>query len=161
MSAPRRRRDKTELREASEHLYYELWMLNRIGRLLAMGAFGDGPVKNACLESFTIHARALRQFFFPTKAQPDDVLAEDYFADRGAWEAVRGEMPTSLAPINSRVGKEVAHLTYARLSVSDVTKAWSFISIAEDLDRIAVLFRGHVDSDLLGQRFRNEPAPAA
>src|SRR5437762_5482408 len=87
----RPRRSDDELREASDHLFYELWMLDRTARLLAMGAFGEGPVRNAILESFTIHARGLIQFFFPKQPRRDDMLAADFLPSVAAWEAARGE----------------------------------------------------------------------
>src|SRR5688572_21299671 len=119
MTRARVPRKPAELREASEHLFYELWMLDSLARLLGLGAFGHGPVSNALLESFSIHARALLQFFFPMSPKSDDVLAEDYFGGTAAWEAVRGAEPAALNQVNRRVGKEVAHLTYARLGLSD------------------------------------------
>ena len=93
----RSKRSDDELREASDHLFYELWMLGRTARLLAMGVFGDGPVKNAVLESFTIHARALLQFFFPSNPRSDDVIAADFLSNAVVWEDARGAMPPILA----------------------------------------------------------------
>jgi hypothetical protein len=78
MAQGRAIRQSADLREASEHLFYELWMLESVERLLTLGAFGPGPVSNALLESFSVHARALSQFFFPVTPKSDDVLAEDF-----------------------------------------------------------------------------------
>lgn len=154
MSESRKKRDVQELRDASEHLFYELWMLDRVANLLALGAFGEGAMTNALLESFTMHARALFQFFFPKAPRHDDVLAEDYFGGRDAWEAVRGTTPVALSQVDVRVGKEVAHLTYARLSVTEEAKGWKILEIAAALSEVAAVFRTHVNAAALGPRFR-------
>jgi hypothetical protein len=153
MSDSRNKRELQELRDASEHLLYEFWMLDRVASLLAHSAFGEGPVRNALLESFTMHARVLLQFFFPKAPRPDDVLAEDYFGGRVAWETVRGTMPVALSQIDARVGKEVAHLTYARLSVADEAKAWKILEIAAALSDVAAVFSKNVNAEALAPHF--------
>ena len=154
----RPRRSDDELREASDHLFYELWMLDRTARLLAMGAFGEGPVRNAILESFTIHARGLIQFFFPKQPRRDDMLAADFLPSVAAWEAARGEMPPVLASLDARVGKEVAHVTYGRLLVTEDAKPWSLTSIVEALNAVGGTFRSMIRDDLLGSRWKQNPS---
>ncbi len=97
--------------------------------------------------------RSLLQFFFPKNPKTDDVLAQDYFENESTWEPVRGEMGPALSRVDARVGKEVAHLTYARLAVTDEAKPWTFLEIAEAINELGATFRKHVDSDLLGPRF--------
>ena len=58
------KKTEEQLREVSDHLHYEIWMFSTITQTLALGAFGPGPVNNACLESFAIHARVLLAFFY-------------------------------------------------------------------------------------------------
>jgi hypothetical protein len=130
-------------------------MLDIVARILATGAFGDGPVSDALLESFSIHARALLQFFFPINPKADDVLAEDYFAGTEEWERLRGPQPHALEQVNRRVGKEVAHLTYARLGISEEAKQWRILEITEALTDVAKRFRASVKTELLSpQRWR-------
>jgi len=148
--AARPNRTDDELRQISEHLFYELWMLDTTARVLAMEAFGEGPVRNALLESFTIHARGLLQFFFPSQPRPDDALAVDSLSDTPAWEGARGEMPPILADLAARVGKEVAHLTYGRLLVTAETKPWHFLDAVKALSLVAQTFRSMVPDNLLG-----------
>jgi hypothetical protein len=136
-------------------------MMDRVASGLASGVFGEGPVANALLESFTLHARGLLQFFFPKAPRDDDVLAQDYFGGKPAWEDVRGDMPPALSQIDFRVGKEVAHLTYARLSVRDEAKGWDIREIAAALTDVAVAFRTHVNPDALGHRFHKSQQPDA
>jgi hypothetical protein len=147
-------RSRDELRDASDHLFYEVWMLDCTARVLGMGVFGEGPARNAFLESFTIHARGLLQFFYPpTSPRRDDMLATDFVLNVAEWESARGPMPQLLASVSARVGKEVAHLTYGRLLVTQDTKPWSFVDVAEEISRIAGVFRSLVPDDLLGPRW--------
>jgi hypothetical protein len=158
----RKKRNPQELRDASEHLLYELGMLDRLAHLLALSAFGEGPVANALLESFAMHARNLLQFFdVPEKPREDDVLAEDYFGSSEAWESVRGAVPSALRGIAVRVGKEVAHLTYARLKVTEEVKGWRFLEIASAVIHLARQFEAHVDPAYLGPGFRVAGGPNA
>lgn len=50
----RTKRDKGELRESSNHLYYEIWRMESVARGLASGVAGQGPLHNALVESFAI-----------------------------------------------------------------------------------------------------------
>src|SRR5678816_3490620 len=112
------RRSSEQLLGASEHLYYEWAMFGTLARALTSGVFGDGPINNAVLESFTVHARVLLDFLFDPKPRQDDVVAEDFFPETTKWVQIRGDIPPILQQVESRVGKEVAHLTYARLVVT-------------------------------------------
>src|SRR5436309_229585 len=125
----RRRRTDDELRAASEHLRYEIGMFDSTARVLASGVFGPGPATNAFLESFTVHVRALLQAFYPMNPKANDVLAEDFFDESELWLTDRGELPEVLAAVKLRVGKEIAHLTYARLDVTPEAKVWNISAI--------------------------------
>ena len=98
-------------------------MFDATARVLGAGLFGQGPAANAFLESFTIHVRALLQVFYPANPLIDDVLAQDFFDEPRIWVDALGEMPEVLAIVKPRVGKEIAHLTYARLAVTPEAKA--------------------------------------
>ena len=67
--------DKLKLQEASNHLWYEIWMFQTLVRGMSSGMAGEGALNNAILESFAIHVRALIHFFFDCDGQRDDVLA--------------------------------------------------------------------------------------
>lgn len=129
----RRARTIEDLRGSSEHLYYEISMFEATAWVLASGVFGPGPATNAFLESFTVHVRALMQFFYPNHPCSNDVLATDFFDNPDAWLKVRGELPQVLADVNARVGKEIAHLSYARLGVSPEAKGWNVVEIWKTL----------------------------
>ena len=111
----RSKRTKEELKEASNHLYYEIWMLNSLANGLASGIGGQGPLQNALLESFAIHVRALIDFLYSEKAKNDAVIAEDYFNSPEIWIRIRPGNSDILRKARIRAHKEIAHLTYERL----------------------------------------------
>lgn len=134
---PRSARRASELAAASEHLHYEFAMLVGTARGLASAVAGDSVLNNALLESFTLHARALLAFLYADRPRADDVMAEDFVAD---WVSNRPTEPAALAQIQFRVGKEIAHLTYERLSVTDEAKHWQFVEVAETMSRVMTAF---------------------
>src|SRR6266511_4648666 len=90
-----------ELRDfAADHIYYELLMLHEtaMGLKSRENLDADFALKNAFIESFTIHARVLAQFLYysPSPKFPDDVTAERYMQDVAAWKTARGSIPAEL-----------------------------------------------------------------
>ena len=150
----RKRRSAEELQRASDHLWYEVWMLNVCAKRL-IGGVHDQGIKNAVIESFAIHARALIHFLDPKpRIYPKDVLAEDFFPTEHDWNKNRLTMPSSLDLVRFRVGTEIAHLSYGRQAVVD--KTWDS-QIAEDLIKVVKLFYELVDKGLLGDRWKKMP----
>ena len=145
----RKTRTDDDLRSASGHLHYEVWMFLTLARALATGVFGEGPLNNATLESFTVHARVLLEFFFGDKPRADDVVADDYLGGQGNWTELRGEMPPILADLRDRVGTEVAHSTFARLAVTPEEKGWRFVEIAQAFEGVVQRFLRAVPGDRL------------
>ena len=83
-----------ELRDyTADHVSYELTMLHETAmRLKHEKAIDtDWILKNAFIESFTIHARALALFLYKGPKWQDDVTAEQYVKDIAAWKAARGK----------------------------------------------------------------------
>jgi hypothetical protein len=146
-------RNAAELRQASDHLYYEIWMLMSLARIMLTGEYEKAPISNALLESFTIHTRALLDFFYSVNPWEDDVIAEDFFRDPIEWLDLRPEMTNELMKVNRRVGKEVAHLTYARQNITPEEKQWYFMQIANDMSIVILEFLKHLPRDLLGPRW--------
>jgi hypothetical protein len=101
---------------------------------LVSGLFPGGPLHDAVLEAFIIHGRNLLHFLYPEKPQASDVIAEDFLDDPTQWPTLRGDLPSSLVTLRRRANKEVAHLTYDRLSVTPEEKGWHFVDILRDLD---------------------------
>jgi hypothetical protein len=152
----RKRREAIELREASEHLFYEFWMFSTLARALTTNVFGkDNVANNAILESFLIHARNLLDFLFADSREPriDDVVAEDFLEVSEQWPAARGKMDPVLETLNRRVGKEVAHLTYARLNVEADAKPWHFLDLALEVEILRDRFLGIVPAENLSSAY--------
>ena len=137
----RKQRSNAELQEASKHLHYELDMLLGTARLLATSVYSDDTVlSNALVESFTVHARVLLDFLYDQSPLSDDVVASDYFTDPQDWISKRPAKSSILTQVDSRVGKEIAHLTYVRNEVTAEMKKWQFIEIANDVRRVIAVF---------------------
>jgi hypothetical protein len=119
------KRSPDDLVEASAHLHYEVSMFDATARVLMAGLLEEGAARNAFLESFAIHTRALLQFFHPSGSDASDVLAEHFFADRMMWLRLRGGVPKALSDVERRVGNEIAHLSYDRLLVAPEARNWN------------------------------------
>ena len=146
------RHSDTELREASDHLHYEITMLHGTMLLLATGALGQSVLSNALIESVTIHARVLIHFLYPTNPYQTDVLAEDFF-ERGEWGKIRPNEPEVFSAVRGRVNKEVAHLTYDRQLVTPELKAWDVVTLGNAILGSIKRFRKAVPQELLGSRW--------
>ena len=105
---------------AGEHVTYEAGML--VGTFEPLKALPDSIARNAALESFLIHARAMDDFLSSDKARSDDVVAKHYME---SWTS------ESVLPADARkaVNKLVAHLTSKRLDKQPV-------NIADVLDAV-------------------------
>jgi hypothetical protein len=150
----RKLRTVEELQEASNHLFYEIWMLGSVAKGLASGVAGQGPIANALIEFFVIHVRAVMDFLYADKPQSDDVIAEDYFDDPEQWAKHRPELSQLLIHAKRRAGKEVAHLTYARLDVTPETKPWQFVEIANEISTALQAFLAKVPRNKLGSQWK-------
>jgi hypothetical protein len=152
-------RSDNELRAASDHLYYEIQMLQGTMALLATGATGQSILSNALIESFTIHARVLLHFLYPAGSrQSSDVLAEDFFDDVEHWLAIRPDEPEVFGTARGRVNKEIALLTYDRQLVTPELKGWNFVSLGKEILKIVEIFRSAIPPRLLGQRWQQVDA---
>jgi len=77
----------------------------------------------------------------PDNARSDDMAAEDFFDNPARW----GEMRPVISPIlhsgRLRAHKEIAHLTYARLAITESEKDWRFSEITTEIYRLMDLFQ--------------------
>jgi hypothetical protein len=149
VNMPRTQRTKKELQKASDHLHYELWMLKSVANILT-GDRTDVVINNALLESFSIHARVLLDFLYDDVPRNDDMNAIDYCSE---WTGIRPEKSNLLGKLHLRVGKEVAHLTYARLQVSPDLRGWAFLEIANEISKIMKAFICGVPKDRLSEKW--------
>ncbi|MBW1996727.1 MAG: hypothetical protein JRJ29_02045 [Deltaproteobacteria bacterium] len=153
----RKKRTDDELRAASDHLWYEIWMLNSCTQLLASG-INDRVIKNALIESFAIHARQLLHFLYPDryKVKEDDLVAYDFFPTEDEWKNNRIDIWKNLpSDLTKRVGKEIAHITYFRQSVTD--KTWQINEINAEFISACKRFYELVTRNLLGSRWQRMP----
>ena len=146
----KKQRKVEELQSASNHLYYEWWMLRSTASAMASGIAQQGWLINALLESFVIHVRGLMDFFYCEKPRTDDVVATDFFLSPSEWEQIRPSRSEILRRAKKRADKEIAHLTYARLAVTPENKPWEFIPITEDIHKLMEVFLAHVAPEKLG-----------
>ena len=114
---------------------------------------------NAHVESFAIHLRSLLDFFYldPKIAHKEDVLAEHYFDNPKDWYKVRPTISEGeLISIKSRVGTEIAHLSYKRLLLSVADKLWPFIELKSYVLNALKEFLLMVDASLLSDRWKDQ-----
>lgn len=155
---PRKQRSNEELQEVSNHLHYELWMLSSLAQAMESGIADRGWLANALLESFVIHVRNVLDFLYNDHPQSDDVVAQDFFPSAKAWVKIRPRLSELLSTAKKRAGKEVVHLTYARLDVTPDTKPWPFVAIANEVASVMKVFSDSVPEDKLGSRWAKQPA---
>jgi hypothetical protein len=148
-------RSDEDLRKISTDLYYEVWMLESLARAMASGALGKGPLANAVLEAFTIHVRGVMDFLYSESPRPDDVIAQDFLPSNIDWQRVRVAPTAALKLARERAGKEVAHLTYARLNVTPEAKPWPFLEIAQDVSKAFGVFLQNASKDKLDDKWRD------
>jgi hypothetical protein len=140
--------DQQLLTKHSGDLEYELWMLRQTAlRLRDDSALHcDRVVKNAVIEAFTTHARALTEFLFPEREKrrrDTDIIAQDCVVDPARWITARGAIPTILGEVITRSGKEIAHLTTERRASGDPSKEWPLLDIVEALRTPLETFAAH------------------
>ncbi len=148
-----RNRNIDELREASNHLRYEVDMLMLTARTMFSGVLGQGALNNATLESFVIHVRNLIYFLYSTKPKQDHVIAEDYFDSPDKWINVRLQKSQNLHKAEMRSNKEVAHLSYDRIKITQQMKQWTYIDIANEIATVFNIFLENVDKAKLGKEW--------
>lgn len=140
---------------AEEHLTYEVNMLLISAKELIQE---NNPqfVANAFLECFTIHLRALIDFLWePAKLRKDDAIATDFFKCVNLWEDIRPAFPCDLEPARGRTGKEIAHLTYNRMSVTPETKCWNVAKMTDAIVPVLKLFVQNAEKSRIGNALAN------
>jgi hypothetical protein len=149
----RKTRTDDELRRASDHLSYEMNMLQTLALGMAFGFAGQkSPINNAFLESFGIHARALICFFYAEKPQDDDIIAEDFVSE---WRTVRPSITQVLEMARKHANKDIAHLSYDRLKVIPEEKPWDFPSIWNKMGEVVEKFLSAIPERLMGKDLKD------
>lgn len=135
-----------ELFEVSEHLGYEYVMLKNCLDTLRANSLNEF-LNYAVLEAFLLHARNIIFFFYKSEAsgQPDDAVAENFFSNPKHWQQVRGKKPSLIENVQTRMGKNLAHLTYKRLGLTDKERKWPCDDIYSHLITLLKLFVNKVN----------------
>src|SRR6266542_851770 len=126
-----------DLETASKAFRYEMRMVRHMAARLARAT--DPVQLNAYLESLLVHARAVVKFLYDDWQRPRDAIASDFFVDPQRWVDARGEGPTGDLDIVDRVGREIAHITFARSWQSPADKEWNIPAVVAELDRLEEL----------------------
>jgi hypothetical protein len=159
MSKTKQRKQRTieELRAASQHYHYELELFKDLTRLMKTGPFESPPsfkpslINDALLESYAIHLRNLIDFFYThiegddkTKGlaipKPEDMIAEDFFDSPDEWRNLRPKITDELKAARIRAHREIVHLTYHRIGISDKQKQWWFVELHDQIVLIDKIF---------------------
>ena len=162
MQASRTLHSAAELQGVSSHLHYEVGMLQSTARGLASGIFGwKNTVANAMLEAFVLHVRVVVDFLYPRGRglKDSDVLAGDFFDSPEQWCKVRDkhiikESREILEDARDRADKEMAHLLYSRLKVTEAEKVWHFVKIGNEAGKVVKIFIDNVPKEKLGPEWQ-------
>ena len=109
-----------------------------------------GLLRNAVLDSFLIHVRALVNFFYRKPNRETDVVAGDYLcgSERKYWDEHYSGDPDWFKDIRIRIDKGLAHISYERQK-----GAWDSGIIEREIDKAFGEFINRVPLDLLGTRW--------
>lgn len=94
----------------TDHIMYEFKMLQMTYLFLGV-PFYSGWVGNALIESFSIHARNLLEFFGGTGSESDEKVCAYHFTNSSYKAFPNGEIPGELF---GKLQAQIAHLSYQR-----------------------------------------------
>jgi hypothetical protein len=85
----------------------------------------------------------------------EDLLASDFFDSPEQWCKIRDkyvikESRKVLMDARDRADKEMVHLTYSRLKVTETGKNWYFVKIADEAQKAIKVFADNVSKNKLG-----------
>ena len=134
-----------------KHLQHEYSMLNGTAALIPkydpQKAETDEEriIGNALIESFAVHARNLKEFFFYSP-KDDYARAEDFFSDPEHWKSTRGILPKVLKLADPMMNNQISHLTYRRTTMADSDFDWHFDGIVRAIDETMKHFKELLES---------------
>ena len=115
----------------------------------------DRSFTNMGLETFLLHARNLREFFYGEEKYPHDARAYHFFADKECWEKMRPDETDSIKDVAKRGNKELAHLTYKRISGTPPEKGWDCGKILSDLLGVVKVFLDKLPEKYSGNKLND------
>ncbi len=120
-------------------LRYECNMLQLTAGCLLRGE-ENRVLKNALIESFLIHARALIEFLEKEISRPKDtILAVEFFEQPEQWIAARGSMPSILSDTKGDAHKWLAHISIKRQE-APAKKKWPYPKITNEILKLVAIF---------------------
>jgi hypothetical protein len=138
------------LQESSRDLLYEIRMLRGTAKLLMERTYPRGETRYAVLESFTIHARSLIEFFFPPPKLDKRGIYVWHYIDRERWATLAPPtIPPVLKEVVTRTGTEIAHLSFERLKKQPDEWHWDVPGIWSAFNPVLDAFCREVDHKLL------------
>ena len=138
-------RSAADLRDAMEHLGYELWMLAETSRRIgAAKRDADTVATNAYLESMLFHARALSDFFVLERGFRSDIRRTDFGS--ADWQPGPAEAVARIRANAPVIDKRLAHLTWER--VVGAPHEWRYTEVAADLVAVAEEWSVHLAAQL-------------
>jgi hypothetical protein len=146
-----------ELRDASDALYYEIWMFNEmVESLLTQPAQPGNPEYNALVESFVQHMRNLIGFFYPSSnVYEDTIIAADFFPDPNQWNK---KISKWLDKERKDAHKFLAHLTYSRIGSK---KRWDYPKISKHMNAVFDKFYERVPQYRIGKKLKDYKGPSS
>ncbi len=156
-SVPARpRRNLTELKAAKAHVLFEVQALLSAITGLARPQHQQVPnllmvallsVRQALIDSMAIHARGFFHFAYPVgRVHPDDILAVDFIDD---WDVRRPPWPPELSDIRARVARDVAHLSYQRIGITEEeVSRWNLPALVDAIRGVLEAFRSGLPTEL-------------
>ena len=141
---------------SKQHIFYEVWMLYRVVDMLANKKYKlskddmeNQVLFNSLLESMIVHSRIILDFLYCKRIKPDDAIASDYFSKPSEWESLLPKKTPAIRAIINRSNKEMAHLSYLRLTVKPEERSWEVVKVKNDIKNIIDLFLEKADVKLL------------
>lgn len=147
-----------ELRALSEHLLYEIEMLeHNAGRIQALlqdhSAVGEKE-RYALLESFLLHTRNLYEFLFLKKGKDDKnaLRANDFMEDKSY------AIPTPDSELERwakyMIDRRLVHLSQHRLTIKEADAEWKVGILFNQLYQQLLEFYDWVDNEHICERLR-------
>jgi hypothetical protein len=138
--------DQELIAYSKEHLRYELEMFFLVADAITRTGYFSDFVRNALVESFTIHLRNLIDFFFePAAVKRTDILAAYFLVDPNYL----GTVSKALSEARERANKEVGHLTTGRRPHASPKKTWQVGALAREIFQLTQKFASGADPQKL------------
>jgi hypothetical protein len=108
------------------------------------GTGNEKLATSAMLESFLLHARTLRDFFYKDRPRDGDVLASHFLEN---WKVLRPPPGQYMISESHRLDKALAHLTIPRVSNDLRTRKWDVNLIAKEIAGLIDLFQSRLPEE--------------